>query len=169
MTIPVEIQAHIAEVERWLDDNVRVVPAPRAVTLSDFEIDWSKLTGSFTLALDGEPLPDRFRFDLEITGWLRWQMPMFHSPLGAPASYAAYEFTPETRRAIDEALRAVLPRLHGCGLVRATGQRIDQSTPLEARIVDWGAFEAAKARASASGFVVSARVGVNDVPRPAEC
>ena len=96
------------------------------MTLCEFEIDWNALVGSFTLALDVEPLPDRFRFDMENTGWLEFRMPIFHSPLGALASYSAYEFTPETRRVIEHGLRRVLLRLHGCGIVRATGQRVDR-------------------------------------------
>lgn len=157
MTVHPEIQAHLAEVAAWLDENVRVLPTPREVTLSAFEIDWNTLAGSFAVALDDETLPDRFRFDMEITGWLKFRTPMFHSPLGAPASYAAYELTSETRNAIEEALRGVLPRLHGCGLVRATGQHITQSTPLDARIVDRAEFAAAKARASRAGFEVRVR------------
>jgi hypothetical protein len=80
---------------------------------------------------------------------------MFHSPLGAPATYPAIESTDETRRAIDEGLRGTLPRLHGCGIVRATGNEIHFATPIDERVVDREQFEAAKARASAPGYSIS--------------
>ena len=153
--LPDEIREHIERVEAWLEENVRVYPTPREVTLSGFDIDWITLDGSFLLAFDGEPLRHRFRFDMDISGRLRFRMPMFHSPLGAPASYAAIEFTDETRCSIDKGLHAVLPRLHGCGIVRATGKEINHWTPIDERIVDGEAFEAAKARASAPGYSIT--------------
>ena len=82
---------------------------------------------------------------------------MFHSPLGAPASYPAVEFTDETRRAIDDALRATLPRLRGYGLVRDGGKEIGPFTPLADRIVDIEQFEAAKSKVSATGYSVTVR------------
>ena len=63
-----EIQQHIESVRAWLDENVRAFPTPREVTLSEFDIDWNTLAGSFRVALDGEPLPERMRLSLEITG-----------------------------------------------------------------------------------------------------
>jgi hypothetical protein len=148
-------QRRIERVSAWFDENVRVYPTPREVTLSEFEIDWDKLAGSFRLAFDGEPLPDRFRFSLEITGWLQHQAPMFVSPLDVPASYAAVEFTDDTRRAIDDGLRATLPRLHGYGIVRESGKEIGAFTPLAERIVDRAQFESAKAKASASEYSIT--------------
>src|SRR4051794_33586873 len=106
------------------------------MTLSEFEIDWDRLAGSFRLAFDGEPLLERFRISLELSGWLRYWTPMCHSPLGAPASYAAVDFTGETRRAIDAGLRAMLPRLHGCGIILATAKEIHFTAPIDERIVD---------------------------------
>jgi hypothetical protein len=156
--LPDGIREHIELVRTWLDENVRVYPTPHEITLSEFQIDWDRLTGSFRLAFDGELLMERLRFDLELSGWLRYRTPMFHSPLGAPASYPAVEFTNETRRAIDAGLRATLPRLHGCGIVRATGKEINHWTPIDERVVDRMAFEVAKARASAPGYSISVPV-----------
>ena len=38
-------------------------------------------------------------------------LPMFHSPLGACASFGAVEFPNKVRNAIDKALRKAIPRI----------------------------------------------------------
>ena len=149
------VRAHLEAVGQWLAENVRVYATPREVTLSGFEVDWERLSGSFELTLDNARLPERLRFHLDISGWLNFELPMFHSPLGTPASYAAVEFTPETREAITEGLRRTVPRVQGYGIVRATGREIGSSTPLAGRIVDYTEFEASKARASAADYAIS--------------
>lgn len=72
------------EVARWLDANVVSYPTPRAVTLSDFEVDWDQMSGRFYVSLDGQRIEDPFRLSLEQNGWVQFHQPMFTSPLGAP-------------------------------------------------------------------------------------
>jgi hypothetical protein len=68
------------------------------------------------------------------TGWLTFSVPLFHSPLGAPASYAAIELTTNTQSAVTAAVRSLLPRLMPLGINPKTKEWITTSTPLQARI-----------------------------------
>lgn len=150
-----EIAEHLAQVSAWLDENVVSYPTPAAVTLSDIEMNWTDLSGSFALMLDNKVVPDRFVFSLEGTGWLKFFMPMFTSPLGTPASYAAVELTEETRTAMEKGLRILLPRLAGFGLHRVTGDWVHQSTLWGARVMDPTAFEQARRRIEAGGYSIT--------------
>ena len=67
---------------KWLDENVQCYPTPKKVMLSEFEIDWRTLSGSFRVDLDGVQLPKRFRFGVELTDRPTLFFPMFHSPCG---------------------------------------------------------------------------------------
>jgi len=125
---------HISKVMEWLDDHVQVFTQPEIVKLSHFDIDWSDFSGSFLLSLDNTALKDKIRFGLEASGKTKFYMPMFHSPLSAPASYAAIELTDQTREAITIALRKTIPRLMGLGRDRATGEEITAYTPVLNRI-----------------------------------
>ncbi len=159
-----ETRQHIERVREWLDENVRVYPTPREATLSAFEFDWNSLAGSFQVSLDRDVLPERLRFGLEISGWLYFYLPLFISPLGAPASYPAVEFTEETRRAITEGLHATLPRMLGYGIVRENGKEIGALTPLSERIVDRARFESAKVKASAAGYSITVTTQSDTTP-----
>jgi hypothetical protein len=44
--LPDGIREHVELVRAWLDENVRVYPTPREIMLSEFHIDWDRLTGS---------------------------------------------------------------------------------------------------------------------------
>jgi hypothetical protein len=146
---------HIALVHAWLDENVIEYPTPAKVTLSDFQVDWLNITGSFALALDEVHAPYRFKFALGDNGRLRYFMPMFHSPLGAPASYGAVEFTDETRQAISEGLCILVPRFASFGLHPITREFIHQSTPLAERVLDPEGVEMAKRLLSSSKFALT--------------
>jgi len=95
----------IEEVGEWLEENVLVCPEPKIITLSNFR--QKDLGGEFTLTLDSVTLIDSISFD----NWplnsslISIYMPMFHSPLGVPASYAAIEITDNTRKLIVSTLR----------------------------------------------------------------
>ena len=49
----------IKEVEGWLSENVRVFDEPNTVTLSQFDIDWHRFSGSFCLSLDETVIEER--------------------------------------------------------------------------------------------------------------
>ena len=149
------IRNHIEQVRQWLEKNVRHYPTPRKVTLSAFEIDWYGASGSFRVDFDGVQLPERLTFGLEASGKTHFYEPMFHSPLGAPASYSAIEITHKTAKAILKGLHDTIPRLTGCGIDRETGERIYFDTPVSKRIEDLNRSEAAKKRVDAGDYSIS--------------
>lgn len=135
---------HMAEVEAWLDENVIQYPTPAKVTLSDFQLDWQSVCGSFVLAFDEVLVSDRFKLSLGDNGRLKFWMPMFISPLEAPASYAAVEFTDDTRNAINDGLSLLIPKFAGFGLHPLTREFVSQSTPLHDRVLDPEGLEISK-------------------------
>lgn len=151
---------HLEEVSQWLGENVASYPTPRAVTLSDFEIDWKQMSGRFYVSLDGQRIEDPFRLSLGQNGWVQFHPPMFTSPLGAPASYRAIELTDDTYAAITSALRSIFPRMKPMGMDAATGALISQRTPIGERIVDRGMFNdlQLKLELAAEGFCVATSV-----------
>ena len=146
---------HIEQVRRWLEKNVQHYPTPRKVTLSAFEADWDELSGSFRVDFDGVQLPDRLKFGLEASGKTTFYLPMFVSPLGAPASYGAIEITDKAANAISKGLHDTIPRLKGCGTDRETGEPILFHTPVFKRIKDLDQFEAAKKRVAVGDYSIS--------------
>ena len=137
-----ERDEHIQAVNKWLDDNVLVCETPTAVDISDFQLRPDSFSGSFQVALDGVKLSDRFSFGLGGNGKPDLFFPMFHSPLGAPASYAAVELTSETALAIKRLLESALPKMKALGYNRATGEMVFRTTHSDsARIVDKAAYE----------------------------
>jgi hypothetical protein len=106
------------------------------------------------LEFDGVLIGDRFKLSLGDTGRLQFAMPMYHSPLGAPASYAAVEFTDDTRNAINDALSLLMPKFSGFGLHPLTREFIHQSTPLVDRVMDQEGLEVSK-RLLSGAFSVS--------------
>jgi hypothetical protein len=95
----------LENVDEWLEKNVQVFPEPKVITLSNFKK--KDFGGEFTLTLDSAALIDKISFD----NWplnstlIKIYLPMFHSPLGVPASYAAIEITDNTRNLIESTLR----------------------------------------------------------------
>jgi len=128
------IEKHLKEVSTWLEENVQMYSEPNTVTLSSFQVDWSNFSGQFKVAFDHVVLPEDFRFGLEASGKTMFYMPMFHSPLGAPASYAAIEITENTKTAILNGLRKTFPRLKGAGLDKETRREITFHSPPETRV-----------------------------------
>jgi hypothetical protein len=128
------IEDHMKKVRKWLDDNVQVFDEPWTVKLCDFQVDWSDFSGCFSLSLDNVTLKEKVRFGLETSGKTTFYLPMFHSPLGAPASYAAIKLTKRTNRAITAALHKTIPRLMGAGVNRETGEEITYHSPPNKRI-----------------------------------
>jgi len=146
---------HVARVMEWYKENVKVYPTPKKVTLSEFEVDWEELSGSFRIDLDDVHVNDRFDFSLEASGWTTFYIPMFHSPLGAPASYLAILITSETEHAIMKGLRATVPRVEPYGLNQKTGKETTQNTPVSDRIIDLSQFESIKNKVCSADYTIS--------------
>lgn len=96
--------------EQWLNENVQVFTTPQKIKLSEFQIDWKKLSGSFNLSLDGVSAKERVGFSPEVSGKPSLNFPIYHSPLGVPASYSVIEITWETEYCILKQLKMLLPR-----------------------------------------------------------
>ena len=128
------ILRHIEEVRAWLDENVQVFTEPQSVTLSDFVVDWNEFIGDFRVFLDSVELPAKLRFGLNASGKTDFYLPMFHSPLGAPASYAAIELTPKTLEAIKQGLHKTIPHVLGSGINKETGLKVEAQTPPQLRL-----------------------------------
>lgn len=135
------IDDHVEAVMRWLEDHVLIFDTPRQLTIFDVQADSLNYQGSFRLKLDEvildtTRLEDPFIFTLGQNGKPTWYSPMFHSPLGAPASYAAITLTDETERAIQRQLEQLLPRMRPLGLDRETGILLAYGASLEDRLLD---------------------------------
>jgi len=111
-----------------------VLEEPTMVTLSNFDIDWHQFDGNFNLALDDMVLEEKVSFSAEASGKSNFSLPMFHSPLGAPASYSAYEITKKTHQAVNQALALTIPKLAGTGRHPETKKEITINSPLTDRI-----------------------------------
>lgn len=89
-------------------------------------------------------------FSTDQSGRVVFDMPMFHSPMGVPASYQAIEFTGRTRIAINRALELLIPRLLPLGKDQRTGMEVTYFTPLEDRVVDRQLLESMKQNLSSN-------------------
>jgi hypothetical protein len=143
----------------WLEDNVVVPPTPSEITISEIDFDWEHLRGSFRLTLGNLVLKDRFDLSIDIAGQIQYCPAMFHSPLGAPASYPAVALDRATSTAISKVLDSVFPRLRGYGLYKDLGLEIYGDSPLDDRIIDRAQFTEMTRRLHARGFQVRTKVG----------
>ena len=127
-------EGRLKKVLAWLSDNVIDIPEPKEVTLFDFEVNWSNWSGKFKIRFDDFVSESSFGLGTEMTGVPKFYYPMFTSPLGVPASYAAIEITSNTHNAINEALKRTFPKLKPLGKNRDTGIQIMYNSPIEARL-----------------------------------
>lgn len=134
-------KAKLAEVHAWLAKNVVAPETPKTVTVSRIRFDWKKRSGTFKLSLDNLVFQEDFDLGIEITGRPTFYVPMFHSPLGVPASYAAIELDQKTEAAVRTALIQVFPRLRAYGLHKDLDLIIDAMSPFEERIIDQAEFK----------------------------
>lgn len=148
------------DLEGWLESNVTHHPEPKNVTLSEFEVDWAELSGSFVLALDSLRIEPKIRFSLDINGRMRFWMPMHHSPMGVPASYAMFELTDTTNNAIERALKEVFGRFRPLGLNKDINQLITGITPILDRVLEDNPLELIRERLSAGNFLISLPIKV---------
>jgi hypothetical protein len=96
--------------QEWLNENVQTFSTPKKMKLSNFQVDWKTLSGSFNLTLDGVFIKERMKFSPEASGKPTLYYPMFHSPLGVPCSYSLIQITWETEYCILKQLKMLLPR-----------------------------------------------------------
>ncbi len=119
--------------QEWLKSNVVCYSEPREISLSEFEVDWVELKGKFLLTLDSVKIEPKIRFSLDSNGLMKYWVPMYHSPVGVPASYPSLELTGATQDAINQALERIFGRFRAFGLNRDTGGCVTSDTPT----LDW--------------------------------
>jgi hypothetical protein len=138
----------------WLDANVLVPPRPSEISISDLKFDWENGQGSFLLSLDSQELEDRFDLWIAIDGKVNFGVPMFVSPMGAPASFAAVDLDQDTQSAIQRALDRVFPEFFSYGRHKGRRRYIDAYTPLMRRIKDQAQFEVKKRALEGQSLVI---------------
>jgi len=132
---PSDIKRH--KVEKWLADNVTVLREVKLVVLSKFTWEPKWHSGHFYVAFDGVEYPDSFTFSLgKSDGHTNIYFPMFHSPLGVPASFGAISIPGNVERAIENEIRTLFPRIMPFGRNRKTKKYTDISTPIHERLSD---------------------------------
>jgi hypothetical protein len=99
--------------QQWLDENVQVFPTPQKIKLSEFQVDWKTLSGSFNLTMDGISTKERINFRPEVSGKPTLFFPVYHAPYGIPTSYSSISITWETEYCILKQLKILLPRAGG--------------------------------------------------------
>ena len=112
---PVEGSSHLEAVMRWLDENQIHLDQPNSVTVKDFVVE-TEDHASFTLILDDKPYPERFECDTSLVEFDPLRLPIYCSPLGAPASYPVYDLTTATYCAVNNALRQANKSLNKAGV-----------------------------------------------------
>lgn len=152
MTQEESLRSHVQAVEEWLTKNVRVYPTPSHITLRQIHLDRTKLKGKAELLLGDAETSEELALWMSETGWLTFSPPLFHSPLGAPATYGAIELTENTKQAITAAVQGLLPRLIPLGINPKTKEWVTMSTPLLERIADAHEFNAAFERITHPDF-----------------
>ena len=100
---------------RWLDENQIHLDQPNSVTVKDFVVE-TEDHASFTLVLDDKPYPERFECDTGLVEFDPLRLPIYCSPLGAPASYPVYDLTTATYCAVNNALRQANKLLNKAGV-----------------------------------------------------
>jgi hypothetical protein len=146
------LDSHIRAVNEWLEANVRVYPEPTQIILRQIQMDPVTLKGSALLFLGNDDQSESLELQMAENGWLTFCIPLFHSPLGAPASYGAIKMTNDTEGAVSAAVRSLLPRLMPFGINPKTKKWITTSTPLQERILDKGELMAALDRIGQPDF-----------------
>lgn len=132
-----DLTDRLQAVRKWLNENARVITQVGELTIFNFTYDPNHHSGHFQVSVDGEPIEEHWSFSLgKADGWTTICPPMFVSPLGAPASYAAVEVSAEIHAALEAKLREIFPRLAPLGLNRETGVEITMSSSIEDRIID---------------------------------
>lgn len=98
---------HIKQVQTWLDENVRVYPQPKTVTVCEVTYNPENRNGNFSVYLDDIKLEEEIGYWFDVGKKPNLSIPMYHSPLGAPASFEQYELSYNTQLAIIKAVYAL--------------------------------------------------------------
>ena len=110
----------------------------------------------FKVKFDDFELQEWLALRLNDNGRMKFDLPIFTSPLNVPASFSTVRLTEMTSLAIDEGLNCTFPRLKPLGKNRETGIEITYSTPMSERISEW---QTAAARRLVDGdYSVSVRL-----------
>jgi hypothetical protein len=127
---------HVKQVHDWVEKNMQRFSTPTFLVIDDIKFDSARFGGSFSLQLDDVKMEDKFDFSFGIDGKYHYYIPMFVSPLGAPASFPAIELSIETGEAISKALNQMFPKMLPFGLHPVSKQFINSRTPISERILD---------------------------------
>jgi hypothetical protein len=152
MTVNISRRDHIQAVREWLQKNVRMYPTPSKITLRQIRLDRKELRGKALLLIDDALPGEELALWMSESGRLTFSPPLFHSPLGAPATYIAIELTANTKQAVTAAVQGLLPKLLPLGINPKTKEWVTTSTPLHDRIVDMADFETAFERITHPDF-----------------
>lgn len=152
--IPEGVRQHIEKVRAWLKEHVLVYADVSAVTLHDFNIPDGSHSGTFKVSFGSEDCPQDFSFSIGglQNGKVHYCCPIYHSPLGAPASYGAVEYPRNVGSAIENALNNIFPSIKPLGLDPETGEVTTMMSRWVDRVRDHEAMNAALDRAKAPGF-----------------
>ena len=155
-----ELNDRLTMVQNWLNENVRVITHAKELTLCDFAYNSKNHSGKFSVSVDGEELEGRWRFWLgDGDGWPTVGPPMFTSPLGAPASYAAVELSDELDAVLQAKMREIFPRIAPFGLNRKTGVEFTNlNSTVEDRIIDHEAYQNTVAQIESGGLRVTVQL-----------
>ena len=145
---------HLKQIQEWLDLNVERPVQPKVMTLSDLTFDWEAARGSFRLALDNVEVEDQFTLFIQMNGEVAFTPPMFVSPLGAPASYAAITLDEATETAVNRALGRVFSKFFGYGRHQGREAYINALTPLTDRAVSHEEFMEKKNAIEAGSVII---------------
>jgi len=126
----------IQKLDDWLEDNVFEVMHPSKLVLYGFKFDWSTFTGSFFMEVEGKPLDYLFELYVELNGLMHFREPIFHSPLGVPASYSAINIDSETKLAISDVVSNFFPKFRAYGFHKDLNKMIDSSSSTGERVID---------------------------------
>lgn len=141
--IPPHRRSHVQEVRRWLEENVVDGSKAKVLQIADVRIEWehfpAQLSGDFLIFVDGTRFPQRFRFGVNVTGQLAIYPPMFHSPLGAPASYAQIDLTEAAYAGLKNALVELLPPVRPLTREQSCSTPISERLPATFSVEDWQA------------------------------
>lgn len=110
-------KSHVEQVAEFLQQHTFNGMEARHYAVVDLAIDWQwypgDLKGTFYLELDGVKFPEAFRFSFGCTPQVELQLPMFFSPLGAPASFPRIDLPKDVIGQMSSEIGRILPPVRG--------------------------------------------------------
>ena len=130
---------HLQAVAKWLNDNCHDATNAQEFVIQDVRINAGALPralrGSFHLRIDSFVFPAPFEFHSLMDQAVDVYVPLFVSPLGAPASYAQVDLPEGAVAAIAGALQQVLPPV--CEVTADDATPNQGQTRVAADCADW--------------------------------